>query len=358
MSKNFYKNYLSILTKNTMVVEVDSNLNLIFSNRQYLKIKNLEFEDVRFENIFDISFKYISEELRNKIQNVFDKKIEYECKINDKTKNGNPIFFELRISPLFADNEFKMFILNFQDITYEVNNEEIEKQRALFFGKVSHDLKSPINNIHSYLKLLEETNPTEEQMDFLNIIDSQSKLLLDLIQDIVDYSKISSKKKISLNLNYFDLKKELQPFLTSFDQIMQEKDIKYTIDMDSFDKKILIDKLRLIQILNNFISNALKFTLPNGNIIVSIKKIGEFNNNYKIRFSVKDNGIGMTEKQASVIFNEFEQASEDTIKKYGGTGLGLSISLYFVKLMGSKILLKTKENFGSEFYFDLIVKHD
>lgn len=354
-SAEFNKKYLALLTKKTILLEVSSSFTLIFSNRAYLKIKNLEFEDIRYENIFDVAFQYVDKETYRKLKNAFEHKIKYSGIIQDKDSDGNTLFFKIDLTPMFENDKFKMFVLTFEDKTAQMNIEENEKKRNLFIAKVSHDLKSPINNINSYLSLLETTELDEEQKEYFETIKNQSGLLLDLVRDIIDYSKIASGE-IKLNLISINLKEELLPFLNSFNSIMKEKKINYKINISEFEYKVLVDKLRLIQILNNFISNASKFTGKEGNITVNILKENETEEEYQIKFSVKDNGIGMTEKQKSLIFNEFQQADETIVKKYGGTGLGLSISLFFVKLMGGNIYVDSTENLGSEFYFTLNVK--
>jgi len=355
MLSNIKEEYLKILSKNSILIEIDDIGKIKFANRKFLKLKNLEVEDIRNSNIYKILFSNIKEEKLKIIQEKIKNKETWNGDIKDLSTNGNIIYFNVIINPLYENNNFKYFLIFLEDITEKKNVIEIDKKRTNFMAKVSHELRSPINNINAFLEIISETNLDDEQKEYFEIIQNQSHLLLDLVGDILDYAKIESGN-MELNLEYEDLENNLKPMINSFSEIAKNKNINYNFLMDKLLYMVEIDKLRVLQIINNLISNALKFTHEEGTIDIRITIEEETEDDYNLKFSVKDTGIGMTKEQLLKVFEEFKQANKKTVSKYGGTGLGLSISLFFVKLMNGKMNVKSIIDKGSEFYFNIKIK--
>jgi len=266
------------------------------------------------------------------------------------------IIFEVKANKILLDGE-NFTIFTFSDITAveKIREEAVASQKAKsdFLANMSHEIRTPMNGISGFLQLLEKTNLDEKQAKYLDITQSSMKTLLQIINDILDFSKIESGNMTSelLDINPFT---DLYKSFISFSAKANEKNIEYKINIDeNMHNCYLIDQLHLHQVIQNLINNAIKFTPEHGKINVNIKKIEEFENIDKIRFSVVDNGIGIAKENQDKILQAFSQADNSTTRKFGGTGLGLSISKSLTTLMGGELKINSQEGKGSEFYFEL-----
>lgn len=239
--------------------------------------------------------------------------------------------------------------LSLQEAIEEARNASIAK--SSFLAAMSHELRSPLNSIVGFARLLEPKSP--EQEEFTGNIRRSSEILLQLIDDILDFSKIEAGK-----LELHEDRMELRPFLqdlvdTMYPQaIGRSNRLRLTIDR-SIPKMVLADELRIRQILTNLLSNAVKFT-EHGSIDLIVEALeNNMPGTASVRFSVVDTGIGIANEQQADIFESFVQANPSTSRKYGGTGLGLSISNRLLELMNSKLNLKSEEGKGSRFFFNL-----
>ena len=232
--------------------------------------------------------------------------------------------------------------------------ERISKYKSEFMANMSHEIRTPMNGIIGFTEImLLEDNLTEAQLDALGQIKNCSGSLLDLVNDILDFSKIEADcvalEKIHLNLAQLiqdsaeicKVKLENSP-----------KDVEVILDSTSINHLVLGDPTRLKQVFINLINNAIKFT-DKGYVLLKAEVIADNGDNLKIRFAVKDTGIGISDDQQSRIFNAFVQADGSTTRKYGGTGLGLSISKRLVELMGGKLQVQSTLGEGTEFSFYL-----
>lgn len=254
----------------------------------------------------------------------------------------------------FTTNEF---VSTFEDITKELEIEnsltKANNSKNQFLANMSHEMRTPMNAIIGLSELMLDTKMDEKQYDYISKINRSSKLLLGIISDILDFSKIETGN-FDLDLKAFSLDNLLSQLRVIFSHIDNYKHIElYFYNKSGNPKIVFCDELRILQVLTNFINNALKFT-HKGNITLKIElleKISE--NSAKIRFSVQDTGIGMSKDEISNLFKPFVQADNSTTRKYGGTGLGLSISERIVNSLGSTIEVQSQKDLGTEFSFTI-----
>ncbi|MEO1927872.1 MAG: ATP-binding protein [Nautiliaceae bacterium] len=232
--------------------------------------------------------------------------------------------------------------------------EEATKAKSLFLANMSHEIRTPLNGILGFLELLNTTDLTEEQIDYVNTIAQSAKNLLQIVNNILDVSKIESNK-VSLELIDFKALDEFENTLEIFGTPAAQKNIEFITEISpNMPSVIKGDILKIKEIITNLMSNAIKFTPENGTISVKIKLEKIIDNKAKIYFEVKDTGIGMSEEQKEKVFEAFSQADESVTRKYGGTGLGLTIVKSYIEMMGGQIYVESELNKGTKFYFDLM----
>ncbi|WP_457561999.1 ATP-binding protein [Caminibacter pacificus] len=231
--------------------------------------------------------------------------------------------------------------------------EEATKAKSLFLANMSHEIRTPLNGILGFLEMLRTTDMSAEQEDYVNTIEQSAKNLLQIVNNILDVSKIESNK-VSLEEIDFKAIDEFENTLELFSTPCAQKNIQYVAEISpNIPKTLKGDILKIKEILQNLISNAVKFTHPEGLISVKIKLQDIVDNKARIYFEVKDSGIGMSEEQKEKVFEAFAQADESVTRKYGGTGLGLTIVKSYIEMMGGEIHVDSEINKGSKFYFTL-----
>jgi signal transduction histidine kinase/DNA-binding NarL/FixJ family response regulator len=231
---------------------------------------------------------------------------------------------------------------------------QANEAKSLFLANMSHEIRTPLNGIVGFTEILKSTDLNSEQKEFLSIIDKSSENLLSIINNILDLSKIESNK-IEIENIVFDAAEEFESAVETYAVGAAEKNIDLNFYMDpTISHKLKGDPTKIKEILINLLSNAIKFTSYGGTINLDIRKVeSEDRLNPDIKFSIQDNGIGMTKDQQSRIFDAFSQADVSVTRKYGGTGLGLTISSQFVELMGGHLELESAKDHGTTFYFSL-----
>ncbi len=220
--------------------------------------------------------------------------------------------------------------------------------KSEFLANMSHEIRTPMNGIIGMAHLVLKTDLDLKQRNYINKIHSSANILLGIINDILDISKIEAGK-MEIEKEKFDLFKVIKDVITLIKLKAEDKKLDVAIEYDpNLSSEFLGDALRINQILINLLSNAVKFT-DRGEIGLRVKKAGED----RVRFEVTDTGIGLTEEQMLKLFRSFSQADSSTSKKYGGTGLGLAISKKLVELMNGKIWVESKLGEGSSFKFEI-----
>ena len=247
-------------------------------------------------------------------------------------------------------------------IEESVDNIALEQQKSqrdnaaksIFLANMSHEIRTPINGILGFTELLKKSPLKEQEREYVEIIDQSTDNLLEIINNILDLSKIESKK-MSLDESAFSPLEVFESTVDIYLSKMIEKEINLSLIMDSdFDHYLIGDWVKIKEVLLNLISNAHKFTPREGQISILIKKLPHSQKDVeKIYFEVSDSGIGIGKEAVEDIFDAFAQADSTITRKFGGTGLGLTISYNYISLMGSTLEVKSTEGIGSNFFFTL-----
>jgi len=359
----------------------DSIILLTNERQGMLDVNKKFFEYVDFRSIqeFKLYFNCIGDLFIPEEQMVYNCSIDW---IEDIFHNKNKVhkakligkdnqvyYFSIRVDKIVASNsrikkynllDNQLYLITLHDVT----NLELALQKAKagteaksrFLANMSHEIRTPMNGILGFTELMKKTDLTPDQEKYINTIGNSSKTLLGIINDILDFSKVESGN-MSLEYIRFNPIHEFEPTLDLFKAKMEEKRIKYLLFVDpTLPKWIVLDSLRLKQVISNLIGNALKFTPENGTVKVDITFEPIDSDNIELQISIADTGIGIPKQQQQKIFTPFSQADESTTRKFGGTGLGLSISKSFIGLMGGNLELESEVGKGSKFFFNLKVE--
>ncbi len=225
--------------------------------------------------------------------------------------------------------------------------------KSEFLANMSHEIRTPMNSVLGFIDLLLATKLSDKQRDYAAIVKSSGSLLLALIDDILDLSKIEANKLV-LDKTPFSFGKMTRDIVKLFEPKAVDKNITLSLDLDSqlIEQDMNGDSQRVRQVLINLIGNAVKFT-KNGYVKVKARRSCNKSGNCYIDVSVEDSGIGISASDLPLIFEKFTQANTGTTRRFGGTGLGLAISKRLVDLMGGTIGCCSTPGKGSEFFFNI-----
>ncbi|MBX2900613.1 MAG: PAS domain S-box protein [Cyclobacteriaceae bacterium] len=279
------------------------------------------------------------------------------------TKQHGLVWAENVIKPVYTNGKLSGFQSTVRNISarkvYEAALQEAKekaeaatKAKSQFLSMMSHEIRTPINGILGLTNLLLEEEPRPDQLQRLNLLKFSGQNLLTIINDVLDFSKAEAGK-IVLESVPFNLYDTIQNVVRVLAIKAEEKGLALNLILPAnLPRYVLGDSVRLGQILNNLINNAIKFTEA-GYVEVKLESVKQAGGAQAIGFSITDTGIGIPADKQESVFESFTQASTDTTRKYGGTGLGLAITKNLVTLMGGQIKITSKPGAGTRFYFEI-----
>jgi PAS domain S-box-containing protein len=314
-----------------------------------------------FETFPDDTAKLLHEHILEAIRTEKSQTVYYMLELS-----RGKAYFHARIAPLKETNKVLAIIINITERKQFEEDLRIAKERAeesskakeQFLANTSHEIRTPMNAIIGVTELLKKTPLTQQQLHYLGIIDKSAENLLNIINDILDISKIESNK-LQLENAPFLMKKVIDSVVNTNRIKTDEKGIELRLRYPPEWQRVAFvgDALRLEQVLQNLVNNAVKFT-HSGWVELSIAALSETDGRVTIRFEVNDTGIGISPDNLQTIFEEFTQADTSTTRVYGGTGLGLSISQRLVGLMGGELRVNSVLGAGTSFFFELPFEKD
>lgn len=248
---------------------------------------------------------------------------------------------------LESNREMEQEVVRVREIA--VKAQEVKNE---FVANVTHELRTPVNGIKGHVENLKDTHLTTEQRKTLNIIERCCDNMSALISSILDFSKLQAGK-IQLEMEKFEFREMMEHVTETNMAAVNEKGLQLSVNIDEkIPRYVIGDELRLMQVLNNLISNAIKFTLV-GFIRVEVTLTLQFKHEIELFFMVTDSGIGISGEEQESLFKSFSQADASITRKYGGTGLGLAITKELVEMMKGNVYLESEKGRGSNFSFSV-----
>lgn len=343
----------------------DSHGRYLGCNKQQLLALELESEkDLIGKTFQDIYPNLDTQTVKNNDQKILDGTLKH-CveEFTVHTSKGVRVFLTEKVPLYGADNKITGIIAISFDITKQKQaEEEIKKAhkeatlanqaKTQFIANMSHDLRTPLHTLLGMSEILKHQKHYPEQEEVIDNILAAGKTILNLVEDILDFSKLEANQ-IHLSPQNIKLKELLKSLLIAFQNQVKNPNLKLSLDFDeSIPSAITCDPEVLRRILSNLLTNAIKFT-EIGKVIISAQVINIEANKASIQFSVEDTGVGISEENLTHIFERFYRVNPSYKTRYKGSGLGLAISKQLIEMLGSTLNVNSRLGHGSIFYFTL-----
>ncbi|MDD5150027.1 MAG: PAS domain S-box protein [Flavobacterium sp.] len=335
-----------------------------YANPKFVETTGYSLDEVIGQNPRVLKSGYTSPEEYKELWKTLAAGKEWHGEFHNMKKNGDLYWESASISPIVnAQGQITHFIAIKEDITSRKKTdielikaknkaEESDRLKLAFLANMSHEIRTPMNGILGFTELLKEPKLTgEEQQEYIEIIEKSGKRMLNIINDIINISKVESGQ-IEIKLSETNINEQIGYLNTFFKPETKQKGIKLLVKEQLSNQNciVLTDKEKIYAILTNLVKNAIKFT-NTGSIEFGCVKKDKF-----LEFFVKDSGLGISLSQQKMIFERFRQANETMTRTHEGSGLGLAISKAYVEMLGGKIWVESKIGIGSTFYFTIPYK--
>jgi PAS domain S-box-containing protein len=340
--KDFIENALDI------ILIVGKYGKVLYGNKKAVETYGYSFDELVNLDIFALRNDDTREFTKKQLNKALDRGIKF--KTYHYKKDGSKFLVEVR--SIYSNKKSKDMVVSIiRDISdIEEAYKDANKAKSIFLANMIHEIRTPMNGILAAIQLLQLECINEQQNKYVKILNESANTMLSLINNLLDISKIESGT-FKLNSELFNLKETINNIYNNLLLTGNSKGLEVSYYLDpNIDFEIIGDELRLKEILNNLISNAVKFT-DEGYVSFRVKMISHDDSSEKIEFRIKDSGIGIEEDFKEKIFNDFSQGDLSTRKKHMGTGLGLAISKQFATLMNGDICFESSVGKGSTFIF-------
>lgn len=354
------------------IVILDQNGGVYEANRKFAEMLGRPFESIRRLTIFDWEFKYPRERLIDMLRSVDEKGDYFETK--HRRRDGS--VFDVEISTNAARfGGRKLIFCICRDVTerkraekslretldnariLQREAESANRAKTTFLANMSHEIRTPLNGVIGFLGLLADTPLDEVQKEYIEYIDTSARLLLDILSNVLDISKIEAER-LELHAVLSDIRRTVEHSIAPLRPAAAEKRIALSANVDdNVPALATFDPVRLEQVLVNLTNNAVKFT-ERGSVTLSVRFAPLKENVGALTFGVTDTGIGIPPEERKRVFEPFYQADNSNTRKYGGIGLGLSISQRILQMMGSSLEIHSVPGEGSSFFFTLRLAYE
>ena len=350
-----------------MTIIADRSGCIEYVNRKFIEVTGFAEEDVCGQQMVQF---YQTDSTNNAYGELWETVTvgqEWQGELQARCKNNQDYWARMLVAPVLEDNgDLSSVVVMQEDITvqkqYERSlHEAMEAAKAAnaakseFLANMSHEIRTPLNAVIGLAQLCIQTSLNPQQRDYLDKIASSAQSLLGIINDILDFSKIEANK-LELEETNLSLDSVFKNVSTMLSIRALEKNIELLFDVPpSLPAQLVGDPLRLGQILTNLTNNAVKFT-ERGEVVIAVEELERATDIIRLRFTVRDTGIGIPAEQLSQLFQSFTQVDSSTTRKYGGTGLGLAICKRLVEMMGGEIRIQSTVHQGTSFSFELSLR--
>ncbi len=350
------------LDQHAIVSITDLSGNITYANQRFCDISGYGVHELLGENHRIVKSDEHDAALFENLWRTISEGRVWHGEIKNRRKDGTAYWVNATIVPLLGQDGLPHHYIGIRtDITankalehhLQAAREEAEaamRAKGHFLANMSHEIRTPMNAVLGMLKLIQNTDLTKRQLDYVVKAESAARSLLGLLNDILDFSKIDAGK-LSLESRPFRVDKLMRDLSVILSANLGAKPVEVLFDMDpAIPRALMGDVLRLQQVLINLSGNAIKFT-AHGEVVISIRVTHRTTDAVGLRFAVRDSGIGIAPENQKHIFEGFSQAEASTTRRFGGTGLGLTISRRLVALMGGELTLDSALGAGSTFSF-------